>query len=49
MPYKLSGKKVMVEKNGKWQLVKGGHHRTLGEAKRHLAALQINVEGKGHK
>lgn len=46
MPWKLSGKKVMVEKNGKWQLLK--QHRTLGKAKAHLKALYANVKG-AHK
>ena len=41
MPYKLAGKKVMVEKSGKWQVLK--QHRTLGKAKAHLKALYANV------
>jgi hypothetical protein len=44
MPYKLSKSKlsVMVHKNGKWVTLKT--HKTSEEAKKHLAALEINVE-----
>ena len=44
MPYKLNGKKVMVFRSGKWRKLK--EHPTVEKAKKHLAALRINVEGK---
>lgn len=49
MPYRLSKSKlsVMVHKNGKW--IKLKTHKTPEEARKHLAALEINVEGKEHK
>ena len=46
MPYKLSesGLVVMVQKNGKWRTLK--KHPSRKAAKKHLAALAINVEHK---
>lgn len=44
MPYRLSsdGKTVMVERKGKWVVLK--KHPSRKAAKKHLAALVINVE-----
>jgi hypothetical protein len=49
MPYKLSSDKkaVMVKRGNRWVVLKA--HGSAAEAKRHLAALQINVEGHGTK
>lgn len=46
MPYRLSddGLSVMVQKNGKWRVLK--KHPSRKAAKKHLAALAINVEHK---
>ena len=41
MPYKLEGKTVMVEKNGKW--VKKGSGRNVATAKAYLRALYANM------
>lgn len=41
MPYKIEGSTVMVQKGGKWQLLK--RHKTHGEALAHFRALQANV------
>lgn len=42
MPYKLSGKSVMVLRNGKWVILKT--HPSREKARKHLAALKINVK-----
>lgn len=51
MPYKRQGRTVYVQRGGKWRLLKT--HETAEKAKRHLAALNINVskrhKGKGKK
>lgn len=44
MPYKASGKNVLVFKNGKWVLYK--RHTSAEKARRHAAALNINVRHK---
>lgn len=44
MPYKRVGKKVFVQKGGKWVLLK--EHPTVSKAKKHLTALNINVRHK---
>jgi len=46
MPYKLStdGKAVMVKRGKRWQLLK--RHKSNVDARKHLAALQINVKEK---
>ena len=44
MPYRLIGKTVQVKKGGAWQKLKT--HPTVAKAKKHLAALKINVEHK---
>jgi hypothetical protein len=41
MPYKSSGKRVYVKRGGKWKLLK--QHGTPGQARSHVAALNINV------
>ncbi len=41
MPYKLRGRTVLVMRNGKWQKLKV--HANVTNAKKHLAALNINV------
>ena len=41
MPYRRRGKEIQVKKAGKWQMVK--RHKSVFAAKRHLAALKINV------
>lgn len=49
MPYRLDPKdhtKVQVRHKGIWQIVKGGAHKTVQEARKHLSALRINVEAK---
>jgi len=47
MPYRRIGKTVEVWKNGKWQKLKT--HPTIHKAKKHLAALNINVSKKHRK
>lgn len=47
MPYKVSGKRVLHFKNGKWTVVKGGTHSSHAEAVRHMAAILINRKKKG--
>lgn len=52
MPYKRVGSKVYkILPDGKLRLVPGGDHKgDVAKAKKHLAALQINVEkGNGHR
>ena len=44
MPYMRVGKVVMVKKGGKWRALKT--HATAAKAKKHLAALNINVHHK---
>jgi hypothetical protein len=44
MPYKASGKRVMVKRGGKWVTLKT--HKTEGQAKAHAAALNANVSHK---
>lgn len=41
MPYKLSGNRVMVERGGKWVLLKA--HPSRKKALAHLRALYANV------
>lgn len=41
MPYRLSGNCVEVHKDGRWRLLK--RHQSAEKARRHLAALKINV------
>ena len=45
MPYKVVGKSVMVQKGGKWHVLHT--HENHAKALKHLAALEINVEGHG--
>lgn len=47
MPYKLSkdNKAVMVKRRGVWEVLK--RHPTVEKAKKHLAALKINIEHEG--
>ncbi len=47
MPYKLSedGEAVMVKRGGRWVVLKDHHDKV--KARKHLAALEINVEGHG--
>ncbi len=45
MPYKVEGNKVMVYRNGRWQLLH--EHESHAKALAHLRALEINVEGHG--
>ncbi len=47
MPYKRVGNGVYVLKGGRWILLK--RHKTVAEAKSHLAALNINVMAGGDK
>jgi hypothetical protein len=47
MPYKVVGDKVMVQKNGRWQLLK--KHPSHEKAVAHCRALEINVHHKGKK
>ena len=49
MPYRRVHTTIQVLKEGRWENLKGGTHRTVKEAEKHLMALQINVEGKEHK
>ena len=42
MPYKLMGKNVMVQKAGKWTVLK--RHATRAKALAHFRALKINVK-----
>ena len=42
MPYKVSGTTVMVEKDGKWQVLK--KHATRAKALAHMKALYANVK-----
>lgn len=42
MPYKLSGKNVMVYKGGKWKVLK--RHASKAKAIAHLRALKANVK-----
>lgn len=47
MPYRLNPKnkaEVQKNENGRWVLVK--RHPTTDKARKHLAALEINVMGK---
>ena len=41
MPYKISGKMVMVFKDGKWVTLK--EHKSHAEALAHMRALMANV------
>lgn len=41
MPYKASGKVVMVKKGGRW--VPKKYHSSPGKAKAHATALNINA------
>jgi hypothetical protein len=41
MPYRASGKAVMVKKDGRWVLLK--RHKTEVQARSHAAALNANV------
>lgn len=47
MPYKRDGRTIYKLQNGKWVVVKV--HDSVEEAKKHLAALNINVMKKGKK
>ena len=42
MPYKVSGTTVMVEKDGKWKVLK--KHPTRAKALAHMKALYANVK-----
>lgn len=42
MPYKTVGNKVMVERNGRWELLK--LHPTHAKALAHMKALYANVK-----
>jgi len=44
MPYKRSGKTVYVKRGGRWVVLKS--HPTVNKARKHLAALNINVRHK---
>lgn len=44
MPYKASGKWVMIKKKGRW--VKHKRHENNEKARKHAAALNINVDKK---
>ena len=46
MPYKRVGKRVLVEKHGRWQTVPGGQHDSEAKAQAHLTALNIRVHDK---
>jgi hypothetical protein len=46
MPYKLEGSTVMVQRAGKWQVLK--KHPNRAKASAHLRALEANV-GKAHR
>lgn len=41
MPYKREGESVFVHRKGRWVLLK--KHATVEQAKKHLAAIHINV------
>lgn len=45
MPYKRTGKTVLVKRGDRWVVLKT--HPSATKAQKHLAALQINVMGKG--
>ncbi len=44
MPYKASGRWVLVKRKGRW--VKFKQHDNPAEAEKHVAALRINVYKK---
>ena len=44
MPYKVNGSSVMIQKGGKWTVLK--RHESHEKALAHLRALQINVGKK---
>ena len=47
MPYKSSGKWVMIKRGGKW--VRFKEHKTVKDASAHAAALNINVGHSGKR
>lgn len=52
MPYRLKPTdktQVQVKRGDRWVNLKGGKHGSVGQAKSHLTALNINVHHKGKK
>ena len=49
MPYRRVHTTIQVLRQGRWENLKGGSHKTVEETERQLAALRINVEHKGEK
>lgn len=47
MPYKATGKTVLILRDGKWVVLK--RHKTEKEAQDHARALTLNVSHKGRK
>jgi hypothetical protein len=45
MPYKAVGTRVLVHRDGRWRVLKV--HDTAEQARKHAAALNINVHRKG--
>ena len=44
MPYKATGRRVLVKRGGRWVLLK--KHPTAAQAKAHAGALNANVRHK---
>lgn len=45
MPYKASGKTVLILRNGRWFVLK--RHASAAAAQRHARALNANVKHEG--
>lgn len=49
MPYRRIHTTIQVLRQGRWENLKGGTHKTVEEAEAQLTALRINVESKERK